>query len=173
MSSPYCSLTIRTDISGLTVRVGNAILNSQFNFQVGPTPPPEFFCLSGIYSQRTTACVRLTFDRLYAQQKVVNPDLADPFNNTNMNIFVQQMSYQQKLYFQELISLFQKVYLFNAAAYTYAGLHRSIPIYYTFETSSELSRYREANGVINKLYNVNSNYPLTSIFFLPFPPFCN
>ena len=173
MSSPYCSLTIRTDISGLTVRVGNSILNSQFNFQVGPTPPPEFFCLGGIYSQRTTVCIRDTFDRLYAQQKTVNINLPDPFNNPNMNIFVQQLGYGQKLYFQELISLFQKVYLFNAAAYTYAGKTRATPIYYIFETSSELSRFREANGLINKLYNVNSSYPLTSIFFLPFPPFCN
>jgi len=89
-----------------------------------------------------------------------------------MNIFVQQLGFGQQQYFQELISLFQKAYTFNAAAYTYAGRYNTTPIYYKFQTASELSRYREANGLINKLYNVNSDYPLTSIFFLPFPPFC-
>lgn len=172
MSSPYCSLVVRTDISGLTVLVGSFLLDAQFNFQVGPTPPPEFFSVRGIYAQRTVVCVRNTFDRLYAQQQTVDVTLPDPFNNRNMNIFVQQMGFRQQQYYQELISLFQKVYAFNAAAYTYAGQHNSTPIYYTFQTASELSRYREANGLINKLYNVNSNYPLTSIFFLPFPPFC-
>jgi len=172
MSSPYCSLIIRTDISGVKVLVGNALLNSQFLFQVGPTPPPEFFSINGIYAQRTVPCVRDTFDRLYAQQKTVNINLPDPFNNRTMNIFVQQLSYQQKLYFQELISLFRTVYDFNAKAYFYAGKNGSTPIYYTFKNSSDLSRYREANGIINKLYNVNANYPVSSIFFLPFPPFC-
>jgi len=172
MSSPYCSLVVRTDISGLKVLVGNFITSTQFLFQVGPTPPAEFFCLGGIYSQRIAACVKDTFDRLYAQQKTVNANLPDPFNNTTMNIFVQQLGFGQKQYFQELIGLFQKVYAFNADAYTYAGLKKITPIYYTFQTASELSRYREANGLINKLYNVTSSYPVSSIFFLPFPPFC-
>jgi len=117
--------------------------------------------------------VRTTFDRLYAQQQTVNIKLPDPFNNRTMNTLVQQLSYQQKLYFQELISLFQTVYDFNAKAYFYAGQNGSMPTYYNFKTSSELSRFREANGIINKLYNVTADYPLSSIFFLPFPPFCN
>jgi len=172
MSSPYCSLTVRTDISGLTVLVGNTITNLPFNFQVGPTPPPDFFTVSGIYSQRTTECVRTTFDRLYAQQLTVNPALPDPFNNRTMRIFGQQMSYAQQQYYERLIGLFKKVYAYNSAAYTLAGKTGTQPSYYTFETSSELSRFREANAIINKLYNVDPYYPLSSLFFLPFPPFC-
>jgi hypothetical protein len=171
MSAPYCSNVLRTDISGLTVRVG--YLGTQFNFQIGPTPPPEFFSIRGIYAMRTVPCVQTTFNRLYTQQKTVDPLLADPFNNNNMNLFVQQLSYKQKLYYQELINIFQTVYLHNASAYTYAATTNTTPLYYTFKTSSELSRFREANGIINKLYNVVSAYPFTSIFYLPFPPFCN
>jgi hypothetical protein len=89
-----------------------------------------------------------------------------------MNIHVQQLSYGQRLYYERLIALFQKVYAYNIAAYTYAGLYNKTPLYYIFETSSELSRFREAAGIINKLYNVNAAYPVSSLFFLPIPPFC-
>jgi hypothetical protein len=171
MSAPYCSIVLRTDISGLTIPVGYPGL--QFNFQIGPTPPPEFFSIKGIYSMRTVPCVRATFDRLYAQQQIVDPSSSDPFNNNNMNLFVQQLSCQQKLYYQEIISIFQTVYLYNARAYAYAAATHTTPLYYTFKTSSELSRFREANGLIEKLYNVVMAYPFTSLFYLPFPPFCN
>jgi hypothetical protein len=171
MSAPYCSLVLRTDISGLTVRVGYP--GSEFNFQIGPTPPPEFFSINGIYSMRTVACVRNTFDRLYTQQKIADPLSSDPFNNNNMNIFIQQLSCNQKMYYQEIISIFQTVYLHNSLAYTYAAKTNTTPMYYTFKTSSELSRFREANGLIEKLYNVVTAYPFTSLFYLPFPPFCN
>jgi len=171
MSAPYCSNILRTDISGLTVRVG--YMGSQFNFQIGPTPPPEFFSIKGIYSMRTVACVRNTFDRLYAQQQTVDPLLSDPFNNNNMNLFIQQLSCTQKMHYQELIRIFQMVYSYNARAYAYAAATRTTPMYYTFKTSSELSLFREANGLIEKSYNVVTAYPFTSLFYLPFPPFCN
>jgi hypothetical protein len=171
MSAPYCSLVLRTDISGLTVRVGYP--GSEFNFQIGPTPPPEFFGIRGIYAMRTVPCIRTTFDRLYAQQKTVDPLAADPFDNNKMNIFVQQLSFQQKLYYEQIISVFQTVYLYNASAYALAAATNTTPLYYTFKTSSELSRYREANALISKLYNVVSAYPFSSLFYLPFPPFCN
>jgi hypothetical protein len=171
MSAPYCSLVLRTDISGLTIPVGTIV--ARFSFQVGPTPPPEFFSIKGIYSMRTVPCVKITFDRLYTQLRSVDPSAVDPFNNRNMNIFVKQMSFKQQLNYQESLSVFQTVYLHNAAAYAYAAATRTTPMYYVFKTSSELSRYREANGLIEKLYNVNAAYPLTSLFYLPFPPFCN
>ena len=171
MSAPYCSLVLRTDISGITVRVGYP--GSEFNFQVGPTPPPEFFGIRGIYAMRTVPCVRATFDRLYAQQKIVDPTSSDPFNNNKMNIFVQQMSFKQELYYKQIISVFQTVYLYNASVYAYAAATNTTPLYYTFKTSSELTQFREANALISKLYNVVSAYPFTSLFYLPFPPFCN
>jgi hypothetical protein len=171
MSAPYCSNILRTDISGLTVRVGYP--GFQFNFQIGPTPPPEFFSIKGIYSMRTVACVRNTFDRLYAQQLTVDPSSSDPFNNNNMNLFIQQLSCTQKMHYQELIRIFQTVYSYNASAYALAAATRTTPMYYTFKTSSELSLFREANGLIEKSYNVILAYPFTSLFYLPFPPFCN
>ena len=171
MSAPYCSLVLSTDISSLTVLVGT--LPYTFNFLIGPTPPPEFFSIKGIYSMRTVGCVRETFDRLYTQLLTVDSSAVDPFNNTNMAINVQQLDARQEMYYKQLISLFQTVYLYNATVYAYAARTNTRPLYYTFTTSSELSRYREANGLINKLYNVVAGYPVSSIFYLPFPPFCN
>jgi hypothetical protein len=170
MSAPYCSLVLRTDISGLTVRVGT--VPNIFNFQIGPTPPPEFFSIKSIYSMRTVPCIRTTFDRLYAQQRIVDPSSVDPFNNNNMALYVRQLDARQEIYYSQLISLFQTVYLYNATAYAYAARTNTTPFYYTFKTSSELSRYREANALINKLYNVVEGYPVSSLFYLPFPPFC-
>jgi hypothetical protein len=170
MSAPYCSLVLRTDISGLTVRVGN--VPNIFNFQIGPTPPPEFFSIKSIYSMRTVPCIRTTFDRLYAQQRIVDPSSVDPFNNNNMALYVKQLDARQEIYYSQLISLFQTVYLYNATAYAYAARTNTTPFYYTFKTSSELSQYREANALINKLYNVVEGYPVSSLFYLPFPPFC-
>jgi hypothetical protein len=172
MTSTYCQLKPIRDISGITVLVGNNIVSQKFYFQVGPTPPPEFFNLGGIYSQRTVLCVKDTFNRLYAQQYAINPDLPDPFNNRNMNIYVQQLSYQQQQYYQQLITLFQKVYAYNAAAYAYSAAKNTIPIYYTFQSASELSQWKESVPLIMKLYDVTPDYPVNSIFFLPFPPFC-
>ena len=171
MASPYCSLVVRTDISGLTVQVGPPLLGT-FPFQVGPTPPPQFFNIKGIYAQRTVSCVKKTFDRLDASQSAIY-GTKDPFNNNNMNIYVQQLSYAQQVYYQQLLMLFQKVYAYNSAAYIYAGVHKTTPRYYNFQTSSELSEFREASALINKLYNQVPFYPVSSIFFLPFPPFCN
>ena len=174
MSAPsYCSQIVVTDISGIFMTVGDPHAGKAFQFQIGPSPPPCFFTIGGIYSQRTMWPAVETFNRLYRQLRTIDSSAADPFNNTNMNIFVQQLSFGQQQYYQQLIRLFQKVYGYNLLAYAYAGKNNSIPIYYTFESSSELSQYREANGLINKLYNVNADYQLASLFFLPFPPFCN
>jgi len=171
MSASYCSQLVVTDISGIFTTVGDP--GAKFQFQVGPSPPACFFTIGGIYSQRTVSPAMDTFNRLYNRLRTVDSSAVDPFNNTNMNIFVQQLSFGQQQYYQQLIRLFQKVYGYNLLAYAYAGKNRTTPFYYTFESSSELSQYREANGLINKLYNVDSAYPVTSLFFLPFPPFCN
>jgi len=173
MAASYCSQLVVTDISGILMPVGDPHTGKNFKFQIGPSPPPCFFTIGGIYSQQTVYPAAETFNRLYKQLQTVDSSAVDPFNNTNMNIFVQQLSFGQQQYYQQLIRLFQKVYGYNLLAYYNAGQTNIIPIYYTFESSSELSQYREANGLINKLYNVNANYPLASLFFLPFPPFCN
>jgi hypothetical protein len=107
----------------------------------------------------------------YLQQMMIYPYL-DPFNNNNMALYVKQLDARQEIYYSQLISLFQTVYLYNATAYAYAARTNTTPFYYTFKTSSELSQYREANALINKLYNVVEGYPVSSLFYLPFPPFC-
>jgi tetratricopeptide (TPR) repeat protein len=177
MSAAYCGQANLTDASGIiqvagvTVPVGP--LGYVFNFQVAPPPPSGFFSIKGIYSMRTVPCVKDTFDRLYSQLLTLDASAVDPFNNRNMNIFVQQLSYKEQLRYEQGIRLFQKVYDYNLAAYIRAGQYSKTPLYYTFVSSEELSRYREANAYIIKLYFVNDNYPLTSLFYLPFPPFCN
>ena len=197
MASPaYCIIPIPVDssgsidVSGILVTTGTGVfmnvnpsmtnLNGSafysptgFLFQVGPIPPPCFFNMNGIYSQRFEMPMQITFDRLYAQQIGLNPALADPFNNRSEFLYVQQMSQSQRRRYIQQIELFQKVYTYNLAAYIYAGKQKKTPIYYQFTSSSELTQFRAASALIDKLYNINLNYPVASLFFLPFPPFCN
>jgi hypothetical protein len=154
--------------------VGDPGAGTQFNFQIGPTPPPYFFTIGGIYSQRLVPPMIETFNRLYAQLKTKDASAVDPFNNNDMDFDIVQLSFSQQLRYEHYIRVFQKVYAYNLAAYAYAGRTGKTPKYYTFESSSELTDFRAANGLINVLYNINPyNYPLTSLFYLPFPPFCN
>ena len=173
-NASYCSLIVRTDISGILIPVGDANAGKQFNFQIGPIPPPYFFTIGGIYTQRLVPPMVETFNRLYTQLRTVDLSAVDPFNNNNMDFDVVQMSYGQQLRYEHYIRVFQKVYAYNLAAYSYAARTGKTPMYYIFESSSELTDYRAANGLINVLYNIYPyNYPLTSLFYLPFPPFCN
>jgi hypothetical protein len=197
MSASYCSLSIPVDasglvdVSGILMRVGQGTFSyvnptfpnnlqgstffslNGFLFQVGDIPPPCFFTINGIYSQRFIQPMQSTFDRLYAQQQLLNPLLVDPFNNRRGYTFVQQMSISQQRQYSQQLTLFRQVYAFNLEAYRYAAITGTTPIYYRFETSSALILFRDAAALVNKLYNVSVNYPVTSLFFLPFPPFCN
>jgi len=85
------------------------------------------------------------------------------------------LNFQTQFKYQQQLALFRKVYDYNYAAYyTMANRNRNgNPIYYRFVSASELSEFKEATALVNKLYNVNETYPLQCIFFLPFPPFCN
>ena len=178
------------DVSGITVQVAQGTFTNVapsfpnnlngatyysptgFLFQVGQPPPPEFFDINGIYGQRFISPMQATFDRLYAQQQLLNPSLPDPFNNSKDRSYVQQMSISQQRKYNQQLTLFRTVYAYNLEAYRYAAAHSTVPIYYRFTKASELTVFRDANALVNKLNNVNSNYPFTSLFFLPFPPFC-
>uniref|UniRef100_A0A6C0K0N6 Uncharacterized protein n=1 Tax=viral metagenome TaxID=1070528 RepID=A0A6C0K0N6_9ZZZZ len=192
----YCSLPIPIDssgninVTGIFVTTGAGVFTNVnptvanpggssfyspdgFSFQVGSIPPVGFFTIDGIYPQRFIQPMRETFDRLYAQQQILNPALQDPFNNRTNYTFVQQMSQSQQYRYRVQITLFQRIYTYNLAAYLYAGRQRRAPVYYTFSSASELTMFQDAWSLIRKLYYVNANYSLGSIFFLPFPPFCN
>jgi len=178
------------DVSGILQKVGAGVFSNidptfpfflngstyyspnGFLFQIGPSPPPEFFDIHGIYNQRFMQPVKSTFDRLYAQQQLLNPLLPDPFNNLRQLNPVQRMSISQRQKYTRQLELFRKVYAYNLVAYTGAAMNRSVPIYYRFALASELTLFRDAAALVNKLYSVSAPYPLTSIFFLPFPPFC-
>ena len=145
-----------------------------FYFPLGPTPPPFFFTFEGIYGQRF-GIMRPTFDALFAAQKAYDSNLTtDPFNNTYSQSIVQQLNFKLFNQYQLLLRLFRKVYAYNLAAYNFAASQSppGTPKYYKFVLASELAQFNQALGLVNKLYNVNPNYPLTCIFFLPFPPFC-
>lgn len=149
-------------------------MGTGFYFPLGPTPPPYFFTFEGIYGQRF-GIMRPTFDALFAAQIAYNSNLdRDPFNNTYSQTIVQQLNFKLYNQYLMLLRLFRKVYAYNLAAYNYAASLSppGVPKYYKFILSSEQSQFNQAMGLVNQLYNVNPNYPLTCIFFLPFPPFC-
>lgn len=142
---------------------------------LGDTPPASFFNLGGIYGQRFVYPVQTTFDRLYARIYATDPSNAvDPFNNRNERLWVQRMSQSQRSEYENQLAIFRRVYAFNAAAYQSAatGLTSS-PFYYRFQNQTELSQYKAGVALVQKLYEVNENYPLQCLFFLPFPPFCS
>jgi len=141
-------------------------------FVLGPPPPPGFFNLGGIYQQRFQQSVVATFDALYALILATDPSASDPYNNQNERRWVQRMSQTQRQEYEDQLAIFRQVYLFNQAAYNAAARGFGGPFYYRFRSQTEMNRYRAGVALVRKLYQVNENYPLECLFFLPFPPFC-
>jgi len=175
----YCGIAWAIDMSAACVSLLDPSASSPF--VVGSTPDPCFFNINGIYSMRTIPPFSLTFDSLYNYIKSLPIYAAaeasgnyppDPYNNGTSSD-VKHLSFQQYQQYTDQISLFKQVYAFNAQAYALSQKTQKSPIYYRFNSSSELSKYTTALGLINKLYNVNELYPYTCLFYLPFPPFCN
>ena len=139
-SAEYCGQPIpvndsgQIDVSGILHKVGDGVFSNidptfpfylngstyyspnGFLFQIGPSPPPEFFDIHGIYNQRFMAPVKTTFYRLYAQQQLLNPLLPDPFNNSRQLNPVQRMSISQRQKYIRQLALFQKVDASNLTA---------------------------------------------------------
>jgi hypothetical protein len=142
---------------------------------LSPTPFGDFFTIQGIYGQRFGR-YRAAFNQLYAYQlEYSDPRITtDPFDNVTNYNSVTMLNFQTQTKYQQQLTVFRKVYDYNYAAY-YNMANRNPngnPIYYRFVNASELSEFKEATALVNKLYNVNETYPLQCIFFLPFPPFC-
>jgi hypothetical protein len=151
-----------------------------FYLPLAPTPGPDFFNIRGIYGQRFGR-YQSAFDNLYAIQEyntILNGVITNPvdyFNNPAISIpIVTNLNFQTQFKYEQQLTLFRKVYAYNLAAY-YSMANKNPngnPIYYRFTSASELSEFKAAMALINKLYNVSFYYPLQCIFFLPFPPFC-
>ena len=171
--------TSSNDVCGCIIPIRSSI-----NFTVVPgfylplsaTPFGDFFTIQGIYGQRYGR-YRGAFDQLLAYQiQYSDPTIStDPFDNPLTYNTVTMLNFQTQFKYQQQLAVFRKVYDYNYAAYyTMANQNpNGNPIYYRFISASELSAFREANALVNKLYNVSETYPLQCIFFLPFPPFCN
>ena len=164
-----CIIPIQSSFNGGVTKVPG------FYLPLSATPLGNFFDIRGIYGQRFGP-YRAAFNQVLAYQIQYSfPQITmDPFYNvTNFNP-VTMMNYQTQFKYQQQLTLFRKVYDYNYAAY-YSMANRNPngnPIYYRFVSASELSEFKEAMALVNKLYNVNETYPLQCIFFLPFPPFC-
>ena len=164
-----CIIPIQSSFNGGVTKVPG------FYLPLSATPLGNFFDIRGIYGQRFGP-YRAAFNQILAYQIQYSfPQITmDPFYNvTNFNP-VTMMNYQTQFKYQQQLTLFRKVYDYNYAAY-YSMANRNPngnPIYYRFVSASELSEFKEAMALVNKLYNVNETYPLQCIFFLPFPPFC-
>lgn len=147
-----------------------------FYLPLSATPFGDFFDIRGIYGQRYGR-YSAAFNQLLAYQiQYSDPRITtDPFDNPLTYNTVTMLNFQTQFKYQQQLALFRKVYDYNYTAY-YTMANRNPngnPIYYRFISASELSAFREATALVNKLYNVSETYPLQCIFFLPFPPFCN
>lgn len=171
--------TSPSDVCGCIIPIQsriNSTLVPGFYLPLWATPLGNFFDIQGIYGQRYGR-YRGAFDQLlYYQILYSDPQIkTDPFDNPLTYNTVTMLNFQTQFKYQQQLALFRKVYDYNYAAYyTMANRNRNgNPIYYRFVSASELSEFKEATALVNKLYNVNETYPLQCIFFLPFPPFCN
>lgn len=161
VSSPCPALnTVKKDISGQLLSVA---------FTYGDIPPASFYNINGIYSQRFVQPVQQTFDSLYTHLRSIDAKTPDPFNKPFENKAVKNMSHGQKTIYENQIRLYQKVYQYNYDAYMYASQRGITPIYYRFRTASELSDFKAAVGILQKLYNVTGLYPVQCLFWIPFP----
>ena len=178
----FCGIRYTLDMSATCISLLDPSASAVSPFVVGPTPDPGFFNINGIYSMRSIPPFSVTFDSLYSYVKAlpkyqmeeasgVYPP--DPYNNPTSSTDVKTLSFQQYQQYQDQLSLFRMVYTYNAQAYAYAQAKKKIPQYYRFISASQLTQFTSAMGLINKLYNVNEDYPYTCLFYLPFPPFCN
>lgn len=138
-------------------------------FIYGDIPPASFFNINGIYSQRFVQPAQRTFDNLYEYLKSINDKSEDPYNKPFENRAVVHMSQSQKLIYENQIRLYQKVYQYNHDAYLYASQRGITPYYYRFKTASELSDFKAAVAILQKLYNVNGPYLIQCLFWIPFP----
>lgn len=138
-------------------------------FIYGDTPPASFFNINGIYSQRFVRPVQKTFDNLHEYLKSIDRTAPDPYNKPFENRAVINMSQSQKLIYENQIRLYQKVYQYNHDAYRYASERGITPYYYRFKSASELSDFKAAVSILQKLYNVNGPYLIQCLFWIPFP----
>jgi hypothetical protein len=180
-------------VSGTTITPPQSLcfdISGTYPMQLGAIPDASFFNLSGIFSQRTIAPYATTFDSLYAYYVQLAPLIdpsavaVDPFGNATSATQVKWLSAYQKQKYSDQIRLFQQVYTYNKTAYELATIKGGVPLYYRFRTSEELTAYKSAVQIINKLYNVSAPYMVVDnlvltkefavncLFFLPFPPFC-
>ena len=171
--------TSSNDVCGCIIPIpssyDNVTIVPGFYLPLSPTPFGDFFTIQGIYGQRFGR-YRAAFNQLYAYQlEYSDPRITtDPFDNVMNFNSVTMLNFQTQTKYQQQLTVFRKVYDYNYAAY-YNMANRNPngnPIYYRFVNASELSEFKEATALVNKLYNVNETYPLQCIFFLPFPPFC-
>jgi hypothetical protein len=79
---------------------------------------------------------------------------------------VTTLSHNQLQLYKQQLSLFDKVYTYNSNAY-FTSLTTNIPpMYYTFKTYQELTQYKSATALVNKLYPFEI---LTQLYTFPFP----
>jgi hypothetical protein len=168
--------TSPNDVCGCIIPIPSYGNLPGFYLPLSATPLGNFFDIRGIYGQRYGP-YRAAFDQLLAYQIEYSdpPIRIDPFDNPLTYNTVTMLNFQTQFKYQQQLAVFRKVYDYNYAAY-YTMANRNPngnPIYYRFVNASELSAFKEATALVNKLYNVNETYPLQCIFFLPFPPFCS
>lgn len=182
------------NISGTTIVPPQSLcfdISGTYPLQLGAIPDANFFNLSGIFSQRTVSPYAATFDALsdfYATLvPLIDPSAVaiDPYGNPTVSTQVKWLSAFQRQKYTDQIRLFQQVYTYNKTAYIRSKILNTMPIYYHFRSSEELTAYKSAVQLINKLYNVTVPYvsidgitlsetiAVNCLFFLPFPPWCN
>lgn len=99
------------------------------------------------------------------------------YNIENVPLFsnVTTLSQQQSRQYTQQVELFRRVYAYNSNAYVNYVDNGVAPIYYRFQTYQELTQFKSAVSLVNKLYPFNAmaygtnEYGSTLGWVIPFP----
>lgn len=140
-------------------------------------PPACFYTLNGLagwlnvnptYKQYFVGTD--TFDTLLPMTSSLSTLGYDPAK-VPLCSYVTSLSYQQEQQYYQQIQLFYKVYSTNLNAYTINYNNDGPgPIYYSFKDYQELTQYKSAVSLVNKLYPFKAMAEASTLHWqVPFP----
>ena len=137
--------------------------------EMGSNPPASFFNFGGFatFLNQNSALKAELID--YFLPIVVTSTLSSlGFDAAKVPLAsdVTTLSINQGQDYNNELALFRKVYTYNSNAYFTSLTNNTTPIYYTFKTYQELTQYKSATTLVNKLYPFEI---LTELYAFPFP----
>ena len=133
-------------------------------------PPAQFYNIEGLagYLNNNPSVKSSIFSVLYPNIVITSTMSLFGFTPARFNICspVTTLQNSQVSLYKNEIEIYQRVYGYNSNAYVTSLATNKAPIYYTFKDMNELTQYKSAVGLINKLYDFQA---MLKYWVIPFP----